>query len=166
MAGGNAFLGERFRHRGDELQEGQTGVDVACALARLLHQGGNVVAGDVEQALEALRLLVRVNVNTLAVLDQLPFERLCVVDLDDTGGNGEKLRNLRGTEASCSRNDLEPFVVGSDGDGLNEAIVLDALGEFSELGFIECAAGVGGGLVDLVDGEELECAAILHGCSP
>jgi hypothetical protein len=31
---------------------------VACALARLLDQGGNVVAGDVEQALEALRFLV------------------------------------------------------------------------------------------------------------
>jgi hypothetical protein len=92
VAGGDALLGERLGHSGDELQEGQTGVDVACALARLLDQGGNVVAGDVEQALEALRLLVRVNVYALAVLDQLPFERLCVVDLDDTGGNGEKLR--------------------------------------------------------------------------
>ena len=49
---------------------------------------------------------------------------------------------------------------------MNEAIVLDALGEFPELGFIERAAGVGGGLVYGVDGEELKCAAILHGCSP
>jgi len=44
--------------------------------------------------------------------------------------------------------------------------VLDALGKLPELTFIEGAAGVGGGLVDLVDGEELECAAILHGYSP
>ena len=40
------------------------------------------------------------------------------------------------------------------------------IGKFLELAFIERAAGVGGGLVDGVDGEELECAAILHGCSP
>jgi len=69
MAGGDALLGERLRYRGDELQEGQTGVDVAGTLAGLLDQSGNVVAGDVEQALEALRLLVWVNVYTLRVLD-------------------------------------------------------------------------------------------------
>ena len=69
VAGGNPFLGERFRHSGDELQEGETRVDVAYALAGLLDQGGNVVAGDVEQALEALRLLVRVNVYPLTILD-------------------------------------------------------------------------------------------------
>jgi hypothetical protein len=62
MAGGDALLGERLDHSGDELQERQTGIDMACALAGLLNQGGNVVAGDVEQTLEALRLLVGVNI--------------------------------------------------------------------------------------------------------
>ena len=42
---------------------------MACALAGLLDQGGNVVAGDVEQTLETLRLLVRVNVYPLTFLD-------------------------------------------------------------------------------------------------
>ena len=37
--------------------------------------------------------------------------------------------------------------------------MLDGLGKLVQLGFIEGAAGVGGGLVDGVDGEELECAA-------
>jgi hypothetical protein len=81
------------------LQEGQPGVDVAGALAGLLDQSGNVIAGDVEQALEALRLLVRVNVHALAVLDKLPFERLGIVNLDDTGGNGKQLGKLGSTIA-------------------------------------------------------------------
>ena len=33
MAGADALLGKRLGHSWDELQEGQTGVDVACALA-------------------------------------------------------------------------------------------------------------------------------------
>jgi hypothetical protein len=69
MAGGDASLGEGLGHRGDELQEGQTRVDVAGALAGFLDQRGNIVAGDVEQTLEALRLLVWVNVYALRVLD-------------------------------------------------------------------------------------------------
>jgi hypothetical protein len=69
VAGGDAFLGECLGHRGDELEKRQTGVDVACALAGLLDQGRNVMAGNVEQTLEALRFLVRVNVHALRVLD-------------------------------------------------------------------------------------------------
>jgi hypothetical protein len=61
-------LGEGLGHSGDELEKRQTGVDMAGALAGLLHQGGNVIAGNVEQSLEALRLLVRMYVNSLAVL--------------------------------------------------------------------------------------------------
>ena len=56
VAGGDAFLGERSGYFGDELQERQTGVDVACALARLLDQGGYVVAGNVEQTLKSLEV--------------------------------------------------------------------------------------------------------------
>ena len=69
MAGGNALLGERLRNFGDELQERQTGVDMACALAGLLDQSRHIVTGHVEQALEALRLLVRVDINPLGVFD-------------------------------------------------------------------------------------------------
>ncbi len=85
---------------------------MACALAGLLDQRGHVVAGHVEQTLEALRLLVRVHVDALRVLDQLPLKRLGVVDIDDAGGKGEELRKLCGTEAPRSCNDLEAFRVG------------------------------------------------------
>jgi hypothetical protein len=69
VADGDALLGERFGHFGDELQERQTGVDVACALARLLNQRGNVVAGDVEQPLKSFGFFVRMHVNAHRVFD-------------------------------------------------------------------------------------------------
>jgi hypothetical protein len=58
----------------------------------------------------------------------LPFQRLRVVDLDDTGRNGKQLGKLGGTVASGSGDDLEALVIGSHGDGLDEAVVLDGLG--------------------------------------
>ena len=54
---------------GMSCRERQTGVDVACALAGLLDQSGNIVAGQVEQALETLRLFVRMHVDALRIFD-------------------------------------------------------------------------------------------------
>ena len=68
VRGGDEFCAERLGNRRDELQEGQAGVNLGGALARLLYQRGYVISGHVEQALEALRLLIRVNVYALAVL--------------------------------------------------------------------------------------------------
>ncbi len=88
------------------------------------------------------------NVNALAVLNQLPFERLGVVDLDDTGGNGKQFGKLGGAITSGSGDDFEALVIRPNRDGLNQAIVLDGLGKLVQLGLIEGAAGVGGGFVD------------------
>ncbi len=115
------------------MQKRQARVDVACALAGLLDQRGDVVAGHIEQTLEALRLFVGVHVDALRVLDQLPLKRLGIVDVDDAGGKGEELRKLCGAEASCSRNDLEAFRVGPYGDGLDESVGADALGKLLQL---------------------------------
>ena len=67
MAGCEAFLLECFGHFGDELKQGKPGIDETVALARLLGKGRNVVAGEVEQPLKALRLLVRMHVDALTV---------------------------------------------------------------------------------------------------
>ena len=83
--------------------------------------------------------------------DQLPFERLGVVDIDDAGGNGKQLGKVSGAVASGSCDDLEALVIGSRGERLNQAIVLYGLGKLVQLGLIEGAAGVGGGFVDGVD---------------
>ncbi len=69
MAGCDALLLECFGHFGDELEQGEAGIDETVALARLLGKRGNVIAGEVEQPLKALRLLVRMHVDALAVLD-------------------------------------------------------------------------------------------------
>ena len=49
------------------------------------------------------------------------------------------------------------------GNGLNEAMLPDGLGQLLQLGLLEGLARVGGGLVNMVDGESLESAAVLHG---
>jgi hypothetical protein len=166
MAGGDALLGERLRDCRNELQKGKPRVDMACALACLLNQSGNVVAGHVEQTLESLRLLVRVDIDTLRVFQQSPHQGLCVVDVDDTGWQGKDFGDLGGAESSRSRNDLKAFGVGAHGNGLNEAVGADALGKLLQLAFVERSAGVVGRFVDLVDGNVLEFAAVLHDCSP
>ncbi len=102
------------------------------------------------------------HVNPLRVLDQLPFQSLGIVDLDDTGRHGEELSQLRRTEASRSGHDLEAIAVGPHGDGLDQAMLPDALGQLVEFGFLEGAAGVGAGFVNGIDGEVLEGAAVLH----
>jgi hypothetical protein len=73
-AGGDALRREGLRHVRDELQQGKAGVDETFALARLLGQRRSVVARQVEQPLEALRFLIGMHVDALAVLDQSPFE--------------------------------------------------------------------------------------------
>ena len=159
---GDEFSAERLRNCRDQLQQRQTSIDVGCALAGFVDQRGHVIAGHVEQTLEALRLFVGVNVDPLAVLDQLPFKGLRIVNIDDPGGKGEELGELRGAEAPCPCDDLESFGVGPYCDGLDEAVRADALGKLLQFGFIEGAARVGGGLVDGVDGDVLEFAAVLH----
>ena len=60
------------------------------------------------------------------------------------------LRKVGGTEAPRSGDDLIAFTVGPNGDGLDESLGTKTFGELGQLGFIEDAAGVGGGLVDVV----------------
>ena len=50
-------------------------------------------------------------------------------------------------KAPCSGDDFEAAGVGPDGDGLNEAMLPDALGKLFQLALLEGLARVGGGLV-------------------
>ncbi len=68
-----------------------------------------------------------------------------VGDVDDSGKNGEKLGNLSGAATSGSCDDLKALVVGANGDGLNQAVVLDALGKLIKLGVVK---GLLAGLCD------------------
>ena len=99
----------------------------------------------------------------MRIFDELPFHGRCVVQFDNASGNRKQLRKLRGAETSCARNDLKTVGVGPDGNGLDEAVLSDALCQFLQLRLLEGEAWVGGGFMNLVDGDELECAAVLHG---
>ena len=92
---------------------------------------------------------------------------MAIGKLDDAGGKGEEFRKLRGAEPPCTGDDLEASLVRTHGDGLDEAVLPDTLGQLVEFGFLEGLAGVAGGLVNLVNGDDLKGAAVLHlGCSP
>jgi hypothetical protein len=59
------------------------------------------------------------HVNTLTVLDYLPFKALLVGQLHDAKGQLCQFRKVRGMEAPCSCDDLVPVTVGTNGDGLD-----------------------------------------------
>jgi hypothetical protein len=114
--------------------------------------------------LETLRLFVGVNVHTLRIFNQLPFLRLGVGEFNDTGRDGKQLGQLSGTVTPRSCNQLEAFRVRAYSDGLNEAVMLDAVGKLLQLAFVKSAPWVRGGLVNGVDSEILKCAAVLYDC--
>lgn len=78
-------------------------------------------------------LFVGMNIYALRVFDQLPFERLCIANLNDAGGNREEFGNSCGTIPPRSCDQLEAIRVGTHGDWLDEAMMLDALGQLLEL---------------------------------
>src|SRR3984885_12924657 len=106
------------------------------------------------------------DIGALGVFDQLPFENLCIVDFDDAGRDRKEFGQVSGTVTPRSCNQLEAFRVRAYSDGLNEAMMLDAVGKLLQLAFVKSAPGIRGGLMDGVDGEVLECAAVLHDCPP
>ena len=69
------------------------------------------------------------NVHALRVLDQLPLHRGGVVQFDDPGGERKQFRKLPRAKAPCACNDFESAGIGSDGDGLNEAMLPDRFGK-------------------------------------
>jgi len=68
--------------------------------------------------------------------------------LHDANGYFVHLGKVGGTEAPRSCDDLIAFTVGPNGDGLDESLVAEAFGKLGQLGFIEDATRVGGGLVN------------------
>lgn len=148
MAGGDTVAAECLGDGRNELQECKAGVDVACALACLLDQRGDIVTGHVEETLEALRLFIRAHVLAKCVFDQLPFKSLGVGDIDDAGGKREDFRKERGAEASCACHDLEALRVGRTVMGWMRPLVRMLSALCSASGYVAAAAGsrmAGGG---------------------
>jgi hypothetical protein len=67
---------------------------------------------------------------------------LGVGEFDDTGGDGKQLGQLSGTVTPRSRDQLEAVRVRTYRDGLDEAVVPNALGKLLKLGFVKGAPWV------------------------
>jgi hypothetical protein len=52
----DALFLECFGNFGDKFEQRQAGIDETLALARFLGEGGNIVAGEVEQTLKTLEV--------------------------------------------------------------------------------------------------------------
>ncbi len=87
VAGGDAFLLKCLGNFGNELEQGESGVDKALAFAGFLCEGGYVISGEVKKPLETLRLLIGMHIDSLAVLDQCPFKGLLVGQRYNAGRN-------------------------------------------------------------------------------
>src|ERR1700733_870030 len=105
---------------------------MALTFPGLCSKSRHVVTGNLQKMLITQRLLIRVNVLPLAVLDQLPFKGLFITDLDDPHRDLLNPGELRGTKAACSRNDFEALGVRSGNYGLYKTLSADALGKFVE----------------------------------
>src|SRR3546814_7163237 len=91
-----------------------------------------------------LRLLDRIEVFALDILDQRDFQRFRLVEIPDDGGDAVKLRALRRPPPAFSRDDLEPAAMGTDDDRLDHSALADAVGQFLQRALVEVAAGLFG----------------------
>ena len=126
------------------MKQSDASIDETVALARLLGEGRNVVAREIEQALKALRLLVRMHVNALTSFRLTATQELARRRAAQSGQVYVHSGKVGGTQVTRSSDDLIAFVVGSDGNGLDESLGAKAFGKLGQLGVIEGAAGVGG----------------------
>ena len=130
------------------MEQCETCVDEALALAGLLCQGSYVVTGEIKKPLETLGLFVGMHIDSLAVFNQLPLKRLLVGQRDDTGGNLRKLRKLRSAVATCASDYLEAIGIRSGNDRLDQPLRRQAGSKLLQLSFVKNAPGIGWGLVE------------------
>src|SRR5262245_53307135 len=95
----------------------------------------------------ALRLLQRIEIFSLHILDDGKLERIAVRDIERDDRHLMETRSLRGAPAAFARNDLVT-VVGAfyrpDYDRLDHAVRPDRTGELPKLGLGEGAARIAG----------------------
>jgi len=116
------------------------------------------MAIDVDQPLIGLRLLDRVQILALDILDQRHLERLVVAELADDGRDFVQPRPLRRPPAPLASDDLEAVAVRADDDRLDDAARLDGLGEFDQRLFLENPAGLARMRLDAGDRNQLNGA--------
>src|SRR5437764_7206462 len=108
--------------------------------ARLVDEPAELLLGMgiiVDEALIGLRLLDRIEVLSLDILDQGDFERLLVAEFAHDRRDFVQPRPLRGAPAPLARDDLEAVAVRADDDRLDDAPRLDRGGKLDEALLLE-----------------------------
>ena len=114
--------------------------------ARLVDELAELLLGMaifVDQPLIGLRLLDRVEVLALDILDQRDFERFVVAELADDRRDFVQPRPLRRAPAPLAGDDLEAVAVRADDDRLDDAARLDRGGELVQRLFVEDGGAAG-----------------------
>ena len=156
----------RVAAEGEQLE---AGVDVAAALADL---GGDLVGlvAVAHQRLVAFGLFDGMHVAALQVLDDLDLEHLLVVEFAPEGGEAFEAGCLGSAPATLSDDDLidGPLIVWMgalvegeqrvererpDGNGLDQAVAFDRVGQFGDIGIIDVLARIAGRGDDGGDGQ-------------
>ncbi|KAK0330219.1 hypothetical protein LTR94_033717, partial [Friedmanniomyces endolithicus] len=102
------------------------------------------VAEFVEQPLIGLRLLDRVEILPLDILQKSDLQRFAVGIVADDDRHLVETRALRRAPAAFAGDDLVIMAVGADDDRLDHAALGDRGGEFLQRGFVEMAARLAG----------------------
>jgi hypothetical protein len=119
------------------------------------------------EAAISLRLLDRVEIGALDVLDQRDLERLGLAELAHDSGDLVEVCPLRGSPAPLAGDDLEAVAVGADHDRLDDSALLDRGGELRQCGLVEGAPGLAGVRLNARSGDHLNAAAAAaagYGC--
>ena len=125
--------GETWSSRSVLVMAGAGSPDAAC----------DILLGESElihELLEGARLIHRVEVRALEVLHQRESELLLLVRRAHDRGDGLQARELRGARAAFAGDQLIAAGHLRDHDGLDDAVLRDALGQGAQLFDLEAAA--------------------------
>ena len=109
------------------------------------------MAVTVNELLVAIRLLDRVQILPLNILDQRNLGRGGIIDLSDDRRNGMQSRPLRGPPPPLAGDKLEIISVGTQQHGLEDAALGDRVGELRDRFLVEVDARLGGIGADSAD---------------
>ena len=97
------------------------------------------MAVPIDQLAIALRLLDRIQILTLDILDQRDLGRSRIIDLADDRRNGMQPGALRSSPSALAGDDLEAVTVRTKQDRLKDAPLCDRIGELVDRLFLELA---------------------------
>src|SRR5207253_4097002 len=118
-----------------------------------------------DQALVRLRLLDRVEVLALDVLDQRDLERLVVGDLANHHGQLTQPRLLRRPPSALAGDEHVPVAVPSDDQGQQHSLAADGLRQLLDMPLVEMASRLRAVRTDLLDAEVHHALALRGGAA-